>query len=96
MGEVTDFSSTELQTFAGCSTNLTINHILHTERNKMTITNKELIIEIRHMWNVKAKVILVITGVTETISKSLGQYLSNTPRKREIIEIIKKTYTFHL
>ena len=29
------------------------------------------------MWNVKAKVIPVITGATSTISKALRQYLSN-------------------
>jgi len=34
---------------------------------------KDLIIEIHCMWNVKAKVIVVITGVTGTISKSLRQ-----------------------
>jgi hypothetical protein len=38
---------------------------------------KNLIIEIQRMWNVKAKVILVIIGATGTVSKSLGQYLSN-------------------
>jgi hypothetical protein len=90
MGEVTNFSPTELQTFAGCSANLTINHILRTARNKVTITNKELTIEIRRIWNLKAKLILVIIGATGTISKSLRQYLSNTPGKHEIIEIIKK------
>jgi hypothetical protein len=37
-----------------------------------------LIIEIQHMWNVKAKVIPVITGVTGIISVSLIQYLRNT------------------
>jgi len=40
-----------------------------------------LITEIQCTWNVRAK---VITGVTETISKSLGQYLSNIPRKYEL------------
>jgi hypothetical protein len=39
------------------------------------------------MWNVKAKVIPVITGVTETISKSLGQYLSNIGGERGIKEM---------
>jgi hypothetical protein len=34
---------------------------------------KDLILEIQHMWNVKTEVILVITWVTETISKSLRQ-----------------------
>jgi hypothetical protein len=36
------------------------------------------------MWNVKAKVIPVITGATGTISKSLRKYLSNIPGKHEI------------
>jgi len=36
------------------------------------------------MWNVKAKVIAVVTGATGTISKSLIQYLSNIPGKHEI------------
>jgi hypothetical protein len=38
---------------------------------------KDLKIEIQYMWNVKAKMILVITGATGTISKSPRQYLSN-------------------
>ena len=36
------------------------------------------------MWNVKAKVIPVIIGVTGTISQSLRQYLSNVTGKQEI------------
>ena len=40
---------------------------------------KDLITEIQHMWNVKAKVIPAITGATGTISKSLGQYPRTTP-----------------
>jgi hypothetical protein len=39
------------------------------------------------MWNVKAKVIQVITGATGTISKSLGQYLSKTTGKHEVKEL---------
>jgi hypothetical protein len=50
---------------------------------------KDLIIEIQPMWNVKAKVIPVIIGVTGTISKSLRQYLSNIPGKHEIKEMQK-------
>ena len=38
------------------------------------------------MWNVKAKVRLVIIGATGTISGSLRQYLSNIPREHEIKE----------
>ena len=41
------------------------------------------------MWNVKAKLIPVITGATGTISKSLRQYLSNVPGKHEIEELQK-------
>ena len=45
---------------------------------------KYLITEIQRMWNVRAKVIPVITGAIGTISKSLRQYLSNMPGKHEI------------
>jgi len=38
------------------------------------------------MWNVKAKVIPVITGATGNISKSLRKYLSNIPGENEIKE----------
>jgi len=41
------------------------------------------------MWNVKTKVIPVIIGVNGTISKSLGQYLSNVQGKHEIKELQK-------
>jgi len=44
----------------------------------------DLKIEIQRIWNVKAKVITIITGETGTISKSLKQYLSNITRKNEI------------
>ena len=55
---------------------------------------KDFITEIQLMWNVKARVIPVIIGATGTISKSLGQYLSNIPRKHEIKELQKKTALF--
>jgi hypothetical protein len=41
------------------------------------------------MWNVKAKVIPVITGATGTISESLREYLSNIPGKGEFKELQK-------
>ena len=47
----------------------------------------ELIIQIQRMWNVKTKIIPVITGATGTISKSLRQHLSNIPEKYEIKEL---------
>jgi hypothetical protein len=40
---------------------------------------KDLIIEIQHMWNVKAKVIPVIIEATGTISESYRIYLTNIP-----------------
>jgi hypothetical protein len=47
------------------------------------------------MWNVEAKVISVITGATETISKSLRQYLSNKPGKQKIKELKKESRIGH-
>ena len=44
------------------------------------------------MWNVKAKVIPVMTGATETISKSFRQYMSNILGKREIKTNKKQPY----
>jgi hypothetical protein len=41
------------------------------------------------MWNVKAKVTPVITGVIGTIAKSLRQYLSNMSGKHEIKDLQK-------
>jgi len=48
---------------------------------------KGVIIEIQHMWSVKAKVIPLIIRVTGTISKSFRQYLSNILEKHEIKEL---------
>jgi hypothetical protein len=41
---------------------------------RRSLKYKDLIIEIQHMWNVRAKVIPVTTGATGTISQSLRQY----------------------
>ena len=41
------------------------------------------------MWNVKTKVIPVITGATGTISKSFRKYFSNILRKHEVKELQK-------
>jgi len=56
---------------------------------KKILIYEYLTIEIQCMWNVKAKVILVITGVTGTISKSLRQYLRNILRKHKIKKLKK-------
>ena len=60
------------------------------KRTEKVLKYKDFITEIQRMWNVKAKVIPVIRGATGTISKSLGQNLSNIPEKHEIKEIQKK------
>jgi hypothetical protein len=60
--------------------------VIKTKAEKI-LKYKDLIIQIQHMWNVKAKVIPIIRGATGTISKSLGQYLSNIPGKHEIKEL---------
>jgi hypothetical protein len=54
-----------------------------------------LIIEIQRMWNVKAKVIPVITGASGTVAKSLRQYLRNIPGKYEIEEQQNKCHIWH-
>jgi hypothetical protein len=66
-------------------------HVIQKEALKFLKYN-DPIIEIQCMWNVKAKVIPVIRGATGTISKSLRQYLSNTPGKHKIKKLQKKPY----
>jgi hypothetical protein len=55
----------------------------------------DLIIEIRRVLNVKAKVISVIIWATGTISESLRQYLRNMPGKHEIKELQKYSHIGH-
>jgi hypothetical protein len=50
------------------------------------LKRKDLITEIQRMWNVKAKMMPVITGAAVTISK----YLSNIIGKHEIKELKKQ------
>jgi len=52
---------------------------------------KDPITEYQRMWNVKAKVIPVITGTNGTISKSLRRYLNNITGRQEITEHQKTT-----
>jgi hypothetical protein len=47
---------------------------------------KDLTIEILHMWSATAKIIPVIIGATETISKSLRHYLINMSGKHDTKE----------
>jgi hypothetical protein len=50
---------------------------------------RDLTIETEYMWNVKTNVIPVITGATETISKSSKKYLSNVLGKHEFKKLQK-------
>jgi hypothetical protein len=50
---------------------------------------KGLITEIQCMWNVKTKVMPVVTGATGTVSKSFRKYLNSIPGKHEVKEIQK-------
>jgi len=58
-------------------------NVIKKEAEKILIY-KDLTIEIQPMWNVKTKVIPVITGATGTISKSFRKYVSNIPGKHEV------------
>ena len=50
-----------------------------TEKN---LKYKRLTIEIKRMWNVKAKVMMLIIGTNRTMSKSLRKYMSKIPGKK--------------
>jgi len=54
-----------------------------------TLKYKDLTMEIQCMWNVKTKVIPVITGATGTILKSFRKYVSNVPGNHEVKELQK-------
>jgi len=41
------------------------------------------------MWNIKTKVIPVITGATGTISKSLRKYVNDVPGNHDVKELQK-------
>jgi len=56
---------------------------------KKILKYKDLTIEIKRMWNVKTKVILVIIGATGTISKAFRKYVSNIPGNHEVKELQK-------
>jgi hypothetical protein len=63
-------------------------NVIKKEAEKV-IKYKDLIIEIQRMWNVKTKVMPVITGATGTISKSFRKYLSSIPGKHDMKELQK-------
>jgi hypothetical protein len=59
----------------------------------MILRYKDLTIEIQHMWNVKARMIPVITGANGTISKSFRKYVSDIPGNHDVKEL-QKTVIF--
>jgi len=65
-----------------------VRNVVKKEAEKI-VKCKDIIIEIQWMWNVKAKVMLVMRGETGTITKSLRKCLSNIPGKHEIKELQK-------
>jgi hypothetical protein len=50
---------------------------------------KDLTIEIKRMWNVKARVIPVIIGATGTISESFKKYVSSIPGNHKVRKLQK-------
>ena len=50
---------------------------------------KDLTIEIQRMWNVKTRVIPVITGASGAISKSFRKYVSDIPGIHDVKELQK-------
>jgi hypothetical protein len=63
-------------------------NVIQKEAEKI-LKYKDLTIEIQLMWNVKTRVIPVITGATGTISKSTRKYVSNIPGNHEAMELQK-------
>ena len=57
-------------------------NVIKKEAEKI-LKHKDLTIEIQHIWNVKTKVISLITVANGIISKSFIKYVSNIPGKRE-------------
>jgi hypothetical protein len=66
-------------------------YVINKESEKI-LKYKGLIIEIQCTWNVKSRVIPVITGANGSISESFRQYLSNILGKQEIKELQKTPY----
>jgi hypothetical protein len=50
---------------------------------------KDLTLEIQLMWNVKTKVVPVIIGATETISKTVRKFVCNISGNHEVKELQK-------
>jgi hypothetical protein len=62
---------------------------------QMILKYKDLIIEMQCVWNVKTRVIPVITGANETILKSFRKHLSNTQESTKSRNYQKKKKNSH-
>ena len=69
-----------------------MNNNNNNNNNIVVLKYEDLIIEIKHIWNVTAKMIPVITGANGTISKSFREHLSNIHGKHEFRELKKQPY----
>ena len=73
-------------------------NVTHKEAEEK-IKYKSLCIEIQRMWNMKCTIILVITGATGTVTKSLkknleaipGKHSVDSPQKTVVPEILHNT-----
>ena len=54
------------------------------EEAEKILKYEDLTIEIQRVWNVKTKMIPVVTGATGTISKSFRKYVSNIPGNHKV------------
>jgi hypothetical protein len=58
-------------------------NVIQKEAEKI-LKYKDLTIEIQILWNVKTRLIPIIIGVTETLSKSLRKYVSAITGNHEV------------
>jgi hypothetical protein len=56
---------------------------------------KDLTIAMQRVWNVKARVIPVIIGATDTISKLLRKYVSDIPGNHDVKELQENSHSGH-
>ena len=67
-----------------------IRNVIKKEAEKI-LKYKDLTIEIQRMWNVKTRMIPVIIGATETISKSFRKYVSDILEHHDVKELQKRS-----
>ena len=64
-------------------------NVIKKEAEKM-LKYKDLTTEIQRMWNIKTRVITVITGATGTICRSFRKYVSDIPKNHDV-KALQKT-----